>query len=317
MPMGRISDDLCTNKKVRHLLSMRGGREAIGLWLVADSWCNKELTDGAVPAFMVEQLGWKLTSAERLVEAGLWSKTEHGFLFHDWEDFNERREDVLRKRAQWNAKQNNVRGAERSKKAYLRSLSPGDTQGESPGVSPGVNVAPDPDPDPSSLRSEEESASPNGSPPSPPVQASLFGAPAAEPSKAPAKEPKEPTAAAKAKQALRAAVDRLSASYGHEAAPAASKAHWATGAGKVTGLVDAGAELDVAADRVAKAALDWLRAKRSSTFGYSLQDCLIGPAAVAVAGRPGRLVPARANTAEDFEGDEDIADVMARWNQNG
>jgi hypothetical protein len=152
MPFGYISDDLHSNRKVRLLLSLRGGREALGLWTAADSWCNDQLTDGHVPEYMVSQLGgWSLRSAELLVKAGLWKATDGGFCFHDWEDFNESREDVLRKRASDAKRKNKSRSAERNEKALLRTVSDADSQ-RTPDVTPAGLTSESSAPTPTPLR---------------------------------------------------------------------------------------------------------------------------------------------------------------------
>ncbi len=137
-PCGQISPELCTNRKVQRLLTLPGGREALGLWTMADSWCNSELTDGFVPSYMVARLGWKPRFAELLVAVGLWVRAEAGYQFHDWEDFNELKTAVLKARAKWNAKNNRVRGTKRNEKALLRHLTPGVTSGVTPGETLGV-----------------------------------------------------------------------------------------------------------------------------------------------------------------------------------
>lgn len=274
MPFGFISDELCTNRKFRLLLSWRGGREALGLWTVADSWCNAQLTDGHVPAYMIDQLGgWKIHSAELLVKAGLWREVSGGYIFHDWEDFNSTRDEVLRRRAEDASRKKHSRTAKRNSKAYLRSVSDADSAQTPPGVQSESTMesrAPDPSPIPSSsLRSEErETASSDAG-------SLTLTAPVSEPAK---KAPSRPTAASQAKTALRAAVDRLATSYGHLVAPTASKAHWQMGAAKVQALAASGPEMPEAAERVARAAFEHLRSRKSSSFGYALQDCVIGSA---------------------------------------
>jgi len=75
--------------------------------------------------------------------------------------------------------------------------------------------------------------------------------------------------------ALGAAVDRLAEEFGHETPPTASQAHWGHGVAKVRKLVERGAALPDAAERVARCALEHLRDRKSSSFGYALQDCTL------------------------------------------
>jgi hypothetical protein len=84
-------------------------------------------------------------------------------------------------------------------------------------------------------------------------------------------------------------------------------AHWGHGTAKVRALVAGGATLAVATERVARAALERVRAGGSSTFGFALQDCAIGAAAEQrPAARGGRLTMSRGTTAADFETAADL-----------
>jgi hypothetical protein len=176
MPMGRIDDRLHAKKKIAHLLSMEGGAAALGLWTIANSWCNDELTDGALESYMISRLGpWTTEHADLLVTAKLWRKTNTGYQFHDWSDWNDMRKDVLEKRAKEAAKKGNKRSQERTQRALSRLHSeqsesnggsdcpPGSPSGTPPGnpaqpaqdslgESPGESVAPYPYP---SLSSKE------------------------------------------------------------------------------------------------------------------------------------------------------------------
>jgi hypothetical protein len=60
---------------------------ARGLWLTAGTWCARHATDGAVPAAVVlrEPAGKRL--AAELVAARLWDKTEAGWLFRGWLEY--------------------------------------------------------------------------------------------------------------------------------------------------------------------------------------------------------------------------------------
>lgn len=62
---------------------------AIGLWSKAGSWCRDKLTGGHVPFGQVRKLGGRPEHAEFLVAAGWWERTERGYVFHDWEEWQE------------------------------------------------------------------------------------------------------------------------------------------------------------------------------------------------------------------------------------
>ena len=93
MPWGRLDDSLYDHPKLDRL--GRNRLACIGLNTVAVSWCNRYLTDGALPADRVVRLGGTLSLADVLVEAGLWERTDDGYRIHDFLDYNQSKEDVL------------------------------------------------------------------------------------------------------------------------------------------------------------------------------------------------------------------------------
>ena len=82
MTWGKVDDRLHSHSKARR------AREAMALWVLALSWCCAELTDGFVPSDMPELLipGGD-AMADKLVSVGLWERTDDGFRFHDWHEF--------------------------------------------------------------------------------------------------------------------------------------------------------------------------------------------------------------------------------------
>ncbi len=72
-----------------HPKAMRAGLPALGLHLLAMSYCAGYLTDGYVPEHWVErEQGKHKGLPQALVEAGLWERIEDGYVIHDWLDFN-------------------------------------------------------------------------------------------------------------------------------------------------------------------------------------------------------------------------------------
>jgi hypothetical protein len=58
---------------------------ALGLWVVAGSWCNDQKTDGRIPAHMIPVLTrGEHALADELVAAGLWRKKGTGYRFHEF-----------------------------------------------------------------------------------------------------------------------------------------------------------------------------------------------------------------------------------------
>lgn len=100
----KVDDKLHDHPKTQLLLE-RGQIDALGLWLVAGSWCGDQLSDGLISAYVLGRFhpDWRRL-AEQLVDAGLWlaETTDDGRLcyrFHDWLSYNHSRERVLRDRA--------------------------------------------------------------------------------------------------------------------------------------------------------------------------------------------------------------------------
>lgn len=93
----KVDDKLHDHRKLRRLARTEIGRAAVGVWTLAGSWCADNLTDGFVPATVLDR--WGTTAhADQLVDAGLWLPEyrdgEDGWLFHDWLEFQPTRAKV-------------------------------------------------------------------------------------------------------------------------------------------------------------------------------------------------------------------------------
>lgn len=70
-----------------HRKSRKAGKAAMGVWVLAGSWCGSSGTDGFVPENVLSRWGTR-RDAQQLVEAGFWLPDEHdgerGWRFHDW-----------------------------------------------------------------------------------------------------------------------------------------------------------------------------------------------------------------------------------------
>lgn len=108
----KVDDKLHSHPK-RH----RAGLRAMGLWVVAGSWCGDQLTDGTIPRDMLAVLGGRPADASALVAAGMWEVCEEGWRFHDWAGQNPTRADVEGKRDH----ERNRKAEWRARKAELRS----------------------------------------------------------------------------------------------------------------------------------------------------------------------------------------------------
>lgn len=81
----KVDDKLHDHRKAR-----KAKKAAMGVWVLAGSWCMDNLSDGFVPDDVLARWGTR-ADAKALVEAGLWSDAtrdgEKGWQFHDWSRF--------------------------------------------------------------------------------------------------------------------------------------------------------------------------------------------------------------------------------------
>ncbi|MET7949235.1 hypothetical protein [Micromonospora sp. NPDC005324] len=83
---------------------------ALGLWVVAGSWSGANLSDGFIPDHVLPRLLPDAASlAQQLVAAGLWKRARGGYRFHDWGDFNPKREEVEEERKAARERMRNLR----------------------------------------------------------------------------------------------------------------------------------------------------------------------------------------------------------------
>jgi len=92
MPWFMVDDDMTFHPK-----TLAAGNDAMGMWVRAGSWCQKQLNGGFVPREMVAALGGE-ELAERLVSVGLWTKNRTGFRFHQWDERQMSKEEVENRR---------------------------------------------------------------------------------------------------------------------------------------------------------------------------------------------------------------------------
>lgn len=156
----KVDDGLHSHRKVRSL-PRKDRMPALGLWCLAGSWCADNLTDGHVPAYMLEELGGTTRQAQLLVTSGLWFQVDDGYQFHGWSDegrqptraqVEEHRESERKRKARWRA---SVDMSQRDNPG-----TDGGTDGGTPAsVPPGVQT---PRPDPTRPSSGAGSQSANG-----------------------------------------------------------------------------------------------------------------------------------------------------------
>jgi hypothetical protein len=78
----KVDDKLHDHGKAR-----KARKAAMGVWVLAGSWCMFAETDGFVPEVVLSRWGSK-RDAQALVDAGFWDVAkrdgEDGWQFHDW-----------------------------------------------------------------------------------------------------------------------------------------------------------------------------------------------------------------------------------------
>ncbi len=126
MSWGKVCDTLHSHRK-----AARAGLEAMGLWVLALSWCRDKGTGGHVPAdrpaLLADDPAAAARCTEALVLARLWDvEPEGGWRFHDWDEFQETEGEEAARRAQISA----LRAAAGRRGAEVtngkRSTNPGD-----------------------------------------------------------------------------------------------------------------------------------------------------------------------------------------------
>lgn len=111
----QVDDHLSDHRKVRKLGDDR--LLAVGLWTLCGSWCGANLSDGFIPAEVVDRYDPGLKIAARLVEVELWSDDdldgEPGFRFHEWSEYQLSKDEVLQRRADNRDRQRRYRERQR------------------------------------------------------------------------------------------------------------------------------------------------------------------------------------------------------------
>jgi hypothetical protein len=133
MPWFKVDDQLAFHPK-----AIAAGNAALGLWVRAGSWCGAHLTEGALPQHMIGTLGAQRRDAERLVAAGLWERTECGYQFKGWTEYQPTKEQVEAKREADRVRQS------RRRKGVSHAVTPDVTPDVTNDVSPNAPTRPDP-----------------------------------------------------------------------------------------------------------------------------------------------------------------------------
>jgi len=130
----KTTDTLMTDAKVMMMpLNERG--MALGTWISCGTWSTQHLTDGKVPAPIVEAFVGTLDGAETLVTAHMWKRIRGGYQFNKWDKYQFSREQVETKRdedrarkAEWRARKD---AKSQAKRGNVPDMSQWDTDGTS------------------------------------------------------------------------------------------------------------------------------------------------------------------------------------------
>lgn len=167
----KVDDRLASSRKVLRMPRHRRA-SAIGLWTLAGSWSSHDLTDGFIPAFMVEEFGADEELAEELVKADMWEHhtegDEVGYLFVKWGEYQPTEADVEAKREYERERKRQQRrdsggkfAGQGGKKGMSQNVPPGhhrDTTG-TPEMSQACPTVPDPTrPDPTPISTSNDDA---------------------------------------------------------------------------------------------------------------------------------------------------------------
>lgn len=139
MPWFKI-DDGFTNSKPVLRLQRRVRASAIGLWTLAGAWSAKELTDGFVPEYVIEELASTPAIAAHLVKCGLWENAEEGWQFKGWEKYQPTREQIMEARDREAERKRKYRESQRRPSG----TTPGPTEGHQQESEPPDPTRPDP-----------------------------------------------------------------------------------------------------------------------------------------------------------------------------
>lgn len=114
MTWAKIDDQFHSHRKAKR--AWRAHPRALGLHMLAVSYCAGHLTDGLVDDEFVEE---KMPNAKErkqttdaLVKVGLWHREPDGWRIHDWLDYNPSRDVVLDRRRRDSERKARGRAAE-------------------------------------------------------------------------------------------------------------------------------------------------------------------------------------------------------------
>lgn len=111
----KVDDGFHASRKLL-MIHKRARFGAAGLWAIAGSWCGDQLTDGFVPDYIITQFGAPPSAPQALVDSGLWERTQGGYVFYKWGEYQPSKEDVDADRAASRERMANLRARRKQEK---------------------------------------------------------------------------------------------------------------------------------------------------------------------------------------------------------
>ena len=118
----RVDDGFPTSRKVLQIPKCRRAG-SIGVWTLAGAWSARELTDGFIPTYALDEVPDGKKYVADLVSVGLWHPVEGGWTYHDWHDYQPKRDDVLADRSAHAARQKAYRERKSAERDAQRDAS--------------------------------------------------------------------------------------------------------------------------------------------------------------------------------------------------
>jgi hypothetical protein len=111
----KVDDGFYSSRKVIRIPRNRRA-SAIGIWLLAGTWCADKMTDGAISVHEFDELGGASNDAQSLLDCGLWERADDGgYQFHNWEKYQPVRAKILseqeaaaKRQKEWRARNGDV-----------------------------------------------------------------------------------------------------------------------------------------------------------------------------------------------------------------
>lgn len=149
----RIDDQFTEHPKL-----VQAGPLGVAMQIAALCYANRHLTDGELPANIVarfmptvcydpetgEEITWR-DVADRLVEIGIWHKTDGGYLIHDYLEYQPSKADVEAERAAARERMARIRSKRKANQSRSSDDVRANTERSSPSPNPNPNIEEDDD----------------------------------------------------------------------------------------------------------------------------------------------------------------------------